>query len=183
MKTKVWILDGLVAAGKTSVLQQIKEPPLWVKVYEPVYKYRNFIGSGKTFNALELYYSNPKQNGVCTQLHIIDSLETLMKDISINPMVISERHLTSVKAFTQTMLDNGTTSEFSGAFICQKLDEALTRVNEYSHIEKIIFLDTDIDICIKRWQTRERREEMCFSEEEMTSYLTLLRENYLEFYG
>ena len=50
-------------------------------------------------------------------------------------------------------------------------------------LKNIIFLHTYIDICMKRWQARKRREEMYFSVKEMTSYLTLLRKNYLELYG
>jgi len=181
MKQKLILVDGILASGKSFTITQLEENPNVHKVVEPVELYRNCQISDKIYNALGLYYENPKENAVCLQLHIIECLERLTRKYP-EKAVVSERYLTSVHPFTQTMLDCNYISEFSTAFILQKLDEAMTRINEYLQIEKIIFLDTDIELCLERWLLRERREEMKFAPDEMKKYLTFLRSNYLNFY-
>lgn len=181
MKTKLILFDGVIASGKTCALSHIEERNDLHKAIEPVEMYRKYEGSNKIYNALGLYYENPKENAVCLQLHIIECLEKLTMELP-QKLVLLERHLVSVYAFTLTMLELNFISKFSAEYIFEKLKQALHRTSKNFEIEKIIFLDTDVDICLNRWVLRERREEMSFSIAEMRKYLTVLRSNYLKFY-
>jgi len=181
MKQKLILIDGIIGSGKTFTLSQVEEHPNLYKAVEPVYLYRNCLLLDKSYNALGLYYEYPKENAVCLQLHIIECLERVTQTYP-SKVILTERYLTSVYPFTQTMLGLKYISKFSAAFIQQKLSEALSRISDGYQIEKVIFLDTDIGLCMQRWISRERREEMEFTPEEMENYMTLLRSNYLRFY-
>lgn len=178
---KILILEGILASGKSFSLNHIEEHPNLHKVIEPVELYRNCRVSETDHNALGLYYEDPLKNSVCFELHIIECLEQLTKQFPLK-VVLVERYLTSVNPFTQTMLDCEYISKFSADYILQKMNEALFRISQHFEIDKVIFLDTDVEICLNRWLSRERREEMAFSSDRMKEYLTKLRSNYLKFY-
>jgi len=183
-KPKIIIIEGVIAAGKSHTLKNIAESTV-LKIPEPVEKYRTF----SHFNPLALIYQCPKENSACAQLFIIDCLEKTIVRSCIEfqiqeekNVIITERFLTSVNIFTKTMMETGVISDFSAAYVKQKLDECLSRVSKLCQIEKIIFLDTEIDVCMNRWLARERREEMSFNEAQMRNYMEILRKNYLAFY-
>lgn len=181
MKPKLIICDGIIGSGKSFTLSNVEEHFNLHKATEPVELYTHFEGKEKRYNPLELYYENPKQNAVCLQLHIMDCLEKMVQHLP-SKVVPMERYLTSVYAFTKTMQELDYISMFSAEYILQKLKDALTRAEESCTVKKVIFLDIEVGVCLKRWTSRERREEMKFTFDDMKTYLTLLRKNYLEFY-
>lgn len=183
---KYIVVDGILAVGKTWTLEKLEDYFYDLPViFEPVEKYRKFEFDNLKFNPLELYYQNPKENAVCTQLHVIKCLEDTILDNFYQydgSYVVIERFLTSVQPFVKTMLELGFLSEFSANFVLNQLSNAWEKVSEKFEISKIFLLDTKIDTCVKRVQDRENKEEHSFSVEEMEVYLKRLRENYLEYY-
>lgn len=129
MDKKVIVIDGIIAAGKSFTLSRFANHPNINICAEPVHLYRSYANT--RINALGEFYRNPKENGVCLQLYVIECLESILKELS-GKHILSERYLTSVHPFTQTMFQNGWISQFSATYIFKKLNAALSRVSQVS---------------------------------------------------
>lgn len=181
MKSKVVIIDGIIASGKSYTLDLLDGKRI-CKLKEPVDLYTNFSWNGLTFNPLNEYYTNPALNGVGLQLHVIDSLLSCMENVS-HPFVVCERYITSVEVFTQTMLEESFISDFMGAYIKSKTHEALEKMKKKCEIIGVILLDTEVDTCLRRCISRARKEELGFVDKTiMKNYMTKLRQNCISYY-
>jgi deoxyadenosine/deoxycytidine kinase len=181
MKSKVIILDGVIAAGKTSTMKAISsdDHPGMLEVQEPVASYRHFNFDEQSFNPLEEYYVRPPHNAVALQLYIADCLRSSLENSLHYPTLLCDRYLTSINVFTQSMLDVGFIGGFAAAFIRSKVKEMLREFEKKLEVVLVLFLDTDIELCLERCLRRGRKEETSFN---MKPYLECLRKNYLSYY-
>lgn len=180
------ILEGILGSGKSWTLQKLQDYFYDLPcILEPADQYKKFEYNSAKFNPLELFYQKPKENAVCTQLHIIKTLKDTILDNFYHfagTYVVMERFLTSVQPFVKTMLQLGMLSEFSANFVLNQLSKTMKKVSNKFEIAKIFLLDTNIDLCLERVRNRENKEEHFFSTEEMEIYLKELRKNYIEYY-
>lgn len=181
------VIEGVICSGKSYTLRTLENClPSVPVVHEPRGDYTKFSFNGKLYNPLDEYYRNPEKNAVCLQMHILNSLkESASAQLKLSSkVVVTERFLTSLPPFLKTMAQHNFLSDFSRNFILKMLHETLDEFSGKSEITKVIFLDTNIELCMQRFQTRKfKKEEQNFTPDQMKDYLKDLRENILEYYS
>ena len=155
-------VEGLVGAGKMTLLQEIEKPypttNLFGKVCvieEPVAAFCDYKGQ---FNPLYLNYTHPERNTAMAQLHIIHCA-TNHFDFEVNrawkaSLILSERSPLASQVFVNNCYHNGTISEFTRSFLIDKCHHLGTPVHKP---DMYIKLNTPLDMCLNRigmrWRT------------------------------
>jgi deoxyadenosine/deoxycytidine kinase len=159
---KIISIEGPIAAGKSTVLQQLSSsfPPNTRVLQEPVADFCSY----RDFNPLQLTYENPKENAAMCQMHIISCLERFYREQqgpSDGELWVTERSLFSPVIFTRALEASGFLSPFSACKILEKAEETLALVNPDHPLgaDKIFFIDCPVDVCIERIKQRQRPEE------------------------
>lgn len=165
--TKTILIEGNVGAGKSSLLNSLKQLPNIEVFPEPVNRWQNLNGH----NLLNLMYTNPENNAFPMQSYaaitmIENHLKTTNKEIKI-----MERSILSIKhCYLELHRLNNTITPSSLEvlsewihFLCEKFPL------QFDHI---IYLRTNPDCLIERIKTRNRNEEKNISIE----YLTKIHE-------
>ena len=158
-------IEGNIGSGKSTLLANIRtEHPDWYYVDEPVSRWLETKQDGK--NLLELFYEDrPRWSysfqtfALLTRLQAInDTYQRALADGNPNAIILMERSLeTDSNIFakmlhdTKDMMDIEWTmySEWNKEF--NKLDKASKRA--------VIWVDTPVNICAERIQTRGREGE------------------------
>jgi deoxyadenosine/deoxycytidine kinase len=168
---KIIALEALVGAGKTTLLTEIEKMqlPLIDILYEPLDSFTSF----GLCNPLLSLYEDPLSNGGLFQCYAMDVLANNMRTYCINESVtyICDRTFDATQIFTNTMKSCKYISEFGYTYLStkhQQMKSFLPPVN------KVFFLDTDIDICLKRIQQRNRLGEENYNKD----YLCQLKQHY-----
>lgn len=168
---RIYSIEGNIGAGKTTILNIIgKHFDDVYFVEEPVTKWQNVGG----MNLLEMFYADPDRWGFSFEFYVmLTKLQCLSKAAeSDKPIIILERSLFSNKIFM----------EISATL--QKLDDMEYHMlktiveffinNVYPLLSGVIYLDTPVDVCMKRIAKRNRGEESTVSKD----YLLMLKEKF-----
>lgn len=144
-------IEGLIGAGKTSVMMELKNSLSSKKfnfIFEPVTQFNNFMNH---YKPLALAYE-AAHNVPIAQAHIIDVLQKFYDEIpeqyfSKDNVLITERTLYAPALFIEARYQNVTLNAFMRDWL---LIYAQTKLFPREHFRKpdvIIYLDTDLDQC------------------------------------
>lgn len=154
-KKKIYTVEGNIGAGKSTLLDVIKKylPNIYI-VPEPVYEWKHV---GKC-DLLSMFYGGPKR--WCFTFEVYSML-TLLKKIkeaiaSDAEIIFIERNILSNRAFHTVSEENGNLNAME-SFILTEFYNFLK--GEFPILNGVVYLETDIDTCMKRIQLRGREEE------------------------
>ena len=168
---KIFAVEGNIGAGKTTLLKLLeKEIPKCKILYEPVDDWKNLGGE----DLLKAFYADPKRWCFSFEMESMVSKlnklkEALKEDYDI---IIMERSLFSDKAFQRAsfLLDKLSNMEMV------ILDGARDLFfKDYPNLSGVIYIDTDVEVCLGRIFSRGRSEEKDID----TSYLSKLEDLFL----
>ena len=148
---KLIVIDGIIGAGKTSLIEHLKNIIVRDNVLfisEPVDKFMEY----KQFNPLKLSYENIKNKAI-TQLHITNCLITHFKNVieaNKNKIIICERGLFSPRIFTNVSYELKHITEFEHCFIIDYLNEKIKNNLIDLQVVGLFFIDIPIDNALKR---------------------------------
>lgn len=168
---KIFSIEGNIGAGKTTLLELLENKiPNCKVIYEPVNEWKDLGGD----NLLENFYSEPKRWAFTFELEsMISKIRKLKEAMAANyDIILLERSIHSDKAFqiASFFYDKISTMEM------HILDEIRSDfLKTYPSFNGIIYLDTDIETCIKRIKKRNRNEEQNIDKE----YLLKLEDLFL----
>ena len=179
-------IDGIIGAGKAYLLGMLKYDNRFTGdlegvgfIEEPVEKFQTY----KSFNPLKEFYTNPKENAATCQLYFLDVMnETYTKHLSSQKhCYLTERNMYSTAVFTSTLFCEGMITDFQYEYILDKDQERIKQVLPPDcslGCNRLIYLNTDTDTCLKRIQYRVEESHM----EEMRHYLKSLQSEYEKYY-
>ena len=168
---KVFVLEGNIGAGKSTLLGHLgRAIPDSIIIPEPVDEWKSIDGE----DLLKKFYEDPKkwcfafeQYSMFTKAKKIR--EALHSDKSV---IIMERSIYSDRAFQYVSFFLNKLTPLEMCLLDKYFDEFRTW---YPALNGVIYIDTDINLCLKRIKDRGRREEQGIDEE----YLKKLEEQFL----
>lgn len=152
---KIFSIEGNIGAGKTTLLELLeKQIPNCKVIYEPVDEWKNIGGN----DLLKSFYDDPKRWAFTFELEsMVSKIRKIHEAMKTNSdVILLERSIFSDKSFqvTSFFYDRLNTMEM------QILDELRNDyMKEYPNLNGVIYLDTDIEVCLKRINSRNRKEE------------------------
>jgi deoxyadenosine/deoxycytidine kinase len=196
---KLFIIDGQIASGKSSLLRNLDEfvknhphlPYNVISVNECLEKYENFKGH----NPLSLAYHDPARNAAVNQLYIIEIINKHLQDTLYDKLhfvrrkdhyddkkehiVVVDRSLYSPLVFSRLLFKDGIISEFVYDFLRTKsTEEALKTMCEYGlNPVGVLLLYAGAEECLQRIKKRGRTYEI---EHITADYLRRLEDEYRE---
>ena len=168
----IFCIEGNIGAGKTTVINLLQKAFNDVLlVEEPVSDWQNIHGH----NILEKKFENPERWCFTFETYVLVSkMEALIKAAnSDKKIILIERCMLSDKVFFDLAVKDGQCNSME-----QKMFNDLYEFflhNVYPKISGIIYLNTDVDECIKRIAKRGRGEEASVEKE----YLEKLHNDFL----
>lgn len=148
-------IEGNIAAGKSTLLNQIQNRDRVCILDEPVHKWTNLNGH----NLLENFYKDPEKWAFPFDVYVMmtawdQNLQGLGK-----PLRIIERSIYSCRyCFVKNLLDVGVLER--GMFeVLEALYKRIHRGNQ-AQVDLIIYLRTEPDVAYQRMLSRNRKEEM-----------------------
>jgi deoxyguanosine kinase len=172
LKTKkIYSLEGNIGAGKTTILKLIAQSFDSVQfVEEPVNQWTNLNGC----NLLEKFYSNPGRWGYSFEFY---SMLTKLKNLIMaaktdKPIIVIERSLISNKAFIDASHELGKLDSMEYAMLINTYNFYLENV--FPVLTGIIYINTPVDVCVKRIAKRNRDGECEIDK----GYLKLLKQKF-----
>lgn len=179
-----YTIDGLIGAGKSTLIDKLKDNLLVINNIHIVYLPENieywikFADPIKNKNIIELFYEDKKRYAFEFQLIILLSMVEMFESImncNKHLIIISERSVeTSVKVFQKILYETGYISNIQYNILHNLYIQLKTKIN---CINGIIYLDTPIDICMTRINTRKRTGESNI----YMSYMITLQYEYLNY--
>ena len=195
---KIYLIsvEGLIGAGKTTVLSKLQEivdqkediPFSVLIIRECLEEFTKF----HEYNPLQLAYENPTANAATAQIHFTQCINKLfsktLSDVMQSPMkdwkndtlvVITDRGLFSPIPFINTLFVMGRINHFVRDFLSDyTLTTAERNLNDlHLSLDGIYFVDTPVDICMKRLARRGRNFE-CKGGAVSYEYQKTLKEQY-----
>ena len=173
-------VEGNIGCGKSSLLSQLEKYTFnvpHVVVYEDIKAWTDYTDSDGD-NILEKYYNNPKGYSYCFQsLVLVRRIETIVNVLKASPtaVIFTERnHLSDLHIFAKMLYEQHKLTEMEW-LTYQELFKCLTRMLDVS-VDLVVYLQTDVDTCVKRIGQRNRSGEDKIDVE----YLTKLHQNHEE---
>jgi deoxyadenosine/deoxycytidine kinase len=144
----LWVLDGNIASGKTTVLRELEKTGKVAIIYEPV---KEWIDMG----LLEAFYANkPRWAYTFQNIAMITRLK-LLENLDPNKIYIMERsHMTDRFCFAQIAYESGEMTDMEW--------HAYTLWYDWCRKPTItgnFYLDVSVDTCMERMEKRARSEE------------------------
>ena len=164
---------GNIAAGKTTLSKYIASRYNVKYIPEPVEE----LGEVEGNNLLLEYYVNPQKYACPFQLLLLR--EYFQRDWgvctqSIDRHVICDRSMEEVLVFSKAIHNAGMIDVVQLGCIIHELKRYRTLLESVGYSNtKILFLNTDIDLCISRLYQRRRHEEMTADKDYI---ITLMKE-------
>jgi deoxyadenosine/deoxycytidine kinase len=199
-KTYLLAIEGLIAAGKTTLIQDIKihydtldKPQFNLHIIgEALDQYTHYNGNTmenqkKQHNPLALSYGDPNKNlGFC-QIHIIRSINNFFNERiaaikqetaeqSLPTVIVADRSLLSPLPFIHTAFELGYLSDFAKEFLeAETMTWAENTLKEHLLLYTgIYYLTENSTVCLKRSQERGREYEAKLSQH----YMSMLQQKY-----
>lgn len=168
-KNKTVIIEGNIAAGKTTLLQHIEENASAeiLTLREPLELWKNIAGC----NLLKNLYENPEKWSMSFELFVMKTcMENHLKECKIK---IMERGLSScLYVFMQAQRISNMINE-TNFNILKEWHNFLSKTHKINE-ETVIYIRTDPEIAFERMKKRNREEEKNIPK----SYLELLHQLY-----
>ena len=162
---KIFCIDGNIGSGKSTILDELK--------------HRGYVVFKENLEewmpALTLFYDNPKRWMFALQLEITTSMKTQYSDICdkvSEPFVFIERCPLSALLFVKNGIRNGYLT-FEEVNIFTKIFN-----QNFWSPDTIVYVDTPVDVCFRRAQTRSRECEKSIE----IKYLQQLHDEYKTMY-
>ena len=152
---KIFCIEGNIGAGKSTLLNLLEDKVPYCKVIqEPVSEWKNVGG----YDLLSAFYQDPRRWCFTFEFY---SMFTLIKKIqqailSDAEIIFVERSIYSNRAFQiiSYTLDKLDTKEM---VILKEIFEFFK--TEYPALNGVIYLDTNVELCLQRITQRGRKEE------------------------
>ena len=152
---KIFCIEGNIGAGKSTLLNLLENKVPYCKVVqEPVNEWKNVGG----YDLLSAFYEDPKRWCFTFEFYSMFTLikriqEALLSDAEI---IFVERSIYSNRAFQiiSYTLDKLDTKEMT---ILKEIFEFFKI--EYPTLNGVIYLDTNVELCLQRITQRGRKEE------------------------
>ena len=183
MPKHVVFVEGNIGSGKSTLLRNIVSGgDELTTLPEPIEEWNSYELNGKTI--LELYYEDPGKYAALFQNIVVQSKVRLLLKILMssdtNAVYVLERsyfsdyHVFAKMLYAQGHIDSITLEYFKKWMeLCHAtLLNAGVKVN-------VIWVDTDVDTCLSRIQSRQREGESCIE----GSYLEAIEHHYREWLG
>lgn len=159
---KIISIDGNIGSGKSTLMGNLKnyfkDNKNIVFLKEPVDEWETITDENET-TILEKFYENPSKYGFSFQIMAyISRLDVMRKEIKKNPnaIFISERSLFTDKlVFAKMLFDSGNIELVNYKIYLKWFD---TFAEEFP-ISKVIYVNTDPEICHMRIEKRSRTGE------------------------
>jgi deoxyadenosine/deoxycytidine kinase len=148
--------EGNIGSGKSTILTKLSELPNIEIILEPLKVWESITNEyGETL--FELYYKNPKEYGYLFQECVYKTRLQATEHEQLKDIRITERCvLTDKNIFMKTMIQNKIISEIQSKCYDNWYNWLS---NKFSKPDKIIYLRTDVDICLERIKKRSRSGE------------------------
>lgn len=178
---KIICIEGLIGAGKSTLIDSLWDEASFKVVHEPVEDYAKFAN----YNPLKLQYESSAYGDTgLVQMHIIGVLERqwmrILFNCSPNQIIISDRSLYSPNVFSMAMHSQRRISKFAYEFLVAQVHDSIHKVGLKDFAaDKLFFLDTSPEECLVRIKNRARKEEICCD----IQYLQALNEAMVNYVG
>jgi deoxycitidine kinase len=157
------LLEGNIAAGKSTIGQMLAESNVFGFVPEPVPQWQNYLlPSGRRVNLLELFYSDPKRWAFMFQLAAFTTraktwTEILALDnhrtVVLERSIYCDRHV-----FARNCFQSGLMTEEEWEIYCQMWD-FINSQNWCAQPDLVVNVRTPAEVCHERLHPRGRSEE------------------------
>ncbi len=172
-------VDGVIAAGKTTFIKQLQEhlqrkfEDKKVIVYlEPIEKWGSLLSN---------FYKDPSKYGFAFQLNVILDKIVFLKKVEKEQIVILERSLLGDSVFMRNLYESGKVSFEEYEVYMNALHIFLQDENTYP-LNLNLFLQTDIDLCMKRIEKRGRECELKIPEDYQKTLENILMDVFKDAY-
>jgi deoxyadenosine/deoxycytidine kinase len=165
MSPKIISIEGNIGAGKTTILQKITEryanDPSVVFLREPVDIWET-IKDAEGTTILANFYMEPEKYAFSFQvMAFVTRLSLLRNAVKENPdckLIVCERSLEADRnIFAKMLFDEGSIDDMNYQIYLRFYEEYH---NDF-HLDGIVYIDADADVCQRRISTRGRNGESC----------------------
>lgn len=163
----VIVIDGVVGAGKSTLVQKLSE-----KLNIPIYFE---LQNQTTLNLLEEFYKDKKRWSFTLQIHFLNERFRMIKEIHRNGGGILDRSIFGDRIFASMLNEDGwmTDEEF------ETYTTLLHNMLEHSkNPDYLIYIDCDLETAMKRIKVRGREMEQAVD----VNYWNRLNQKYQEWY-
>lgn len=168
---KIFAIEGNIGSGKSTFLSLLeKEIPNCLVILEPVDQWQNINGE----NLLEQFYLNPKRWCFTFEIYSLFTKIKKLKEALVSDMefIFIERSIFSDKAFQQVSYSYKKLDIKEMSILSELYNFFL---KDYPGLNGIIYINTDLKICMERIKKRGRPEENFLT----LDYLNSLREKFI----
>lgn len=156
------VIEGNIGSGKSYLLEHLRSSSVNTSkilfVDEPVQLFENYNGH----KPLKLLEEDPQHEATAVQLHIICTLRKYYNSIfkknftTETEIIICDRYFVSALIFIETLYRCEYISHFAKTVLEAEVKEHLPM---FPKVTGVFFLDTPVELCINRIQSRARPGE------------------------
>jgi deoxyadenosine/deoxycytidine kinase len=159
---KIITIEGNIGSGKSTLINRLKKENKDNLIYflpEPVDQWNTIKDSGGV-TILERYYRDKKKYSFSFQMMAyitrLSQIRNCIKTLPSDAIIITERCLyTDRYVFAKMLYDTGFIEEIEYTIYIKWFSE----FEEYSKLDKIIYIKTDPEVCQERINKRNRKGE------------------------
>jgi deoxyadenosine/deoxycytidine kinase len=182
-KYNIIAIEGSIGIGKTTLLKNFdleRYNGVVEILYEPHEQFNNFMDK---YKPLDLFYSNPKENAIISQIHIFDTCKEYLKKklYELSPkckVLITDRSIESPIIFLHTLRDMGYITEYQFDFLIEYANRHICEMEKEFQVVKpsgYFFLMNNPSISVPNIEKREFSKENQFPA--LRYYLHILGKN------
>lgn len=150
------IIEGNIAAGKSTILDHLKLDSRIEVIPEPIEKWRDLKGQ----NLLRLMYTDPKKHAFEFQMYALLTTLQVHKAKTAKPIKIFERSLHSNHMiFARNMINAGNISDVQFNILDSWYNSLCDNHKEDVSVDRIVYLRSDPRVAYQRLKRRNRSEE------------------------
>lgn len=159
---KIVTIEGNIGSGKSTLINRLKQENKNKLIYflpEPVDQW-NTIKDSRGVTILERYYQDKKKYSFSFQMMAyitrLSQIKNYIKNAPSDSIIITERCLyTDRYVFAKMLYDTGFIEEIEYTIYIRWF----TEFEEYTRLDKIIYIKTDPEVCQERINKRNRKGE------------------------
>ena len=159
---KIITIEGNIGSGKSTLINRLKKENKNGLIYflpEPIDEW-NKIRDRRGVTILELYYRDKTKYSFSFQMMAyitrLSQIKNYIKTIPSDAIIITERCLyTDRYVFAKMLYDTGFIEEIEYTIYIKWF----TEFEEYTRLDKIIYIKTDPEVCQERINKRNRKGE------------------------
>lgn len=160
MPKSIVCVEGLIGAGKSTLIEALQHETKFKVILEPVAKFQKF----ESYNPLQIMYGNMSREAPIVQVYINQVLRKHwtehLQNCKPGEILFSERSIYSSNLFSSTMKRLGYISAFHYDFLASQVQESIKSLHLPPFgADKVFFLDVPPAVCQERILGRGRAEE------------------------